>query len=57
MDAAKELGPGTRVVSMPCVEAFERQSAEYREEVRPRAGANRAGCAFRIVAYFSVYFT
>jgi len=37
VDAAKELGPGTRVVSMPCVEAFERQSAEYREEVLPKA--------------------
>jgi len=37
VEAAKELGPGTRVVSMPCVEAFERQSAEYREEVLPKA--------------------
>merc|ERR1719217_244853 len=37
VDAAKELGPGTRVVSMPCVEAFERQSAEYKEEVLPKA--------------------
>ena len=26
-----------RVVSMPCVEAFERQSAEYKEEVLPKA--------------------
>ena len=33
--AAKELGEGTRVVSMPCFERFERQSAEYREEVLP----------------------
>jgi len=37
VDAAKELGAGTRVVSMPCVELFERQSAEYREEVLPKA--------------------
>jgi len=35
--AAKEMGPGVRVVSMPCVEAFERQSAEYQEEVLPKA--------------------
>merc|ERR1712054_337878 len=35
--AAKELGPGTRVVSMPCVEAFERQDAEYIESVLPKA--------------------
>ena len=33
--AAKELGAGTRVVSMPCFERFERQSASYREEVLP----------------------
>src|SRR5213082_2517221 len=34
--AAKELGEGTRVVSMPCFERFERQSAEYREKVLPK---------------------
>ncbi|MDQ6939751.1 MAG: transketolase [Verrucomicrobiota bacterium] len=33
--AAKELGDGTRVVSMPCFERFERQPVEYREEVLP----------------------
>jgi len=33
--AAKELGPGCRVVSMPCVEAFERQDAAYKEGVLP----------------------
>ena len=33
--AAKELGAGVRVVSMPSMERFERQSAEYREEVLP----------------------
>jgi len=35
VNAAKELGPGTRVVSMPCVEAFERQDAAYQAEVLP----------------------
>ncbi|MFL6590852.1 MAG: transketolase [Chthoniobacterales bacterium] len=35
MKAAGELGEGTRVVSMPCFERFERQTAEYREEVLP----------------------
>ena len=35
VEAAKELGAGCRVVSMPCVEAFERQSAEYIAEVLP----------------------
>src|SRR4051812_9954808 len=35
MKAAGELGEGTRVVSMPCFERFNRQSDEYREEVLP----------------------
>merc|ERR1719387_2015987 len=35
VEAAKELGPGCRVVSMPCVEAFERQDAAYQSEVLP----------------------
>jgi transketolase len=39
--AAKELGAGARVVSMPCFERFERQSAEYREEVLPAACRRR----------------
>jgi transketolase len=33
--AAKELGDGVRVVSMPCFERFNRQPQEYREEVLP----------------------
>ena len=39
--AARELGEGTRVVSMPCFERFERESAEYREEVIPGACRRR----------------
>jgi len=34
-NAAKELGPGVRVVSMPCMERFDRQPAAYKEEVLP----------------------
>jgi transketolase len=41
MAAAVELGDGTRVVSMPCFERFERQSAEYRESVLPKACTRR----------------
>jgi transketolase len=33
--AARELGTGTRVVSMPCFERFDRQPESYREEVLP----------------------
>ena len=38
--AAKEL-PGARVVSMPCVEAFERQSDDYKESVIPSSCTKR----------------
>jgi transketolase len=35
MNAAKQLGDGVRVVSMPCVERFLRQDQSYRDEVLP----------------------
>ena len=41
MKAAAELGDGTRVVSMPCFERFESQSAEYKESVLPNACRKR----------------
>jgi transketolase len=33
--AAKQIGPGVRVVSMPCTERFLRQSQSYQDEVLP----------------------
>jgi transketolase len=33
--AARDLGPGTRVVSMPSLEIFDRQPAEYRDAILP----------------------
>lgn len=39
--AAGELGAGTRVVSLPSFERFERQSAEYRESVLPSSCRKR----------------
>ena len=39
--AAEELGSGTRVVSMPCMERFDRQAESYREEVLPASCARR----------------
>jgi len=39
--AADSLGDSVRVVSMPCFERFERQSAEYRESVLPAACTKR----------------
>ena len=41
IEAAKQLGDGVRVVSMPCVERFERQSAEYKESVLPKSCSKR----------------
>ena len=42
MDASEELGDGVRVISLPCFERFDRQSAEYIESVLP------SGCTKRI---------
>lgn len=39
--AAKELGAGTRVVSLPSFERFSRQPADYRESVLPAACRKR----------------
>ncbi len=41
MAAAAELGAGVRVVSLPCFELFDRQSADYRESVLPAACTKR----------------
>ena len=41
LKAAEELGPGTRVVSMPCFERFERQDPAYKESVLPNAVRKR----------------
>jgi len=41
LGAAKELGEGVRVVSMPCFERFERESEAYREEVLPKSCRKR----------------
>jgi transketolase len=40
-NAAKELGDGVRVVSMPCMERFDRQDAAYKESVLPAACRKR----------------
>jgi transketolase len=42
LKAAETLGPGTRVVSIPCFARFDRQPAAYREQVLPR------GCRKRV---------
>jgi transketolase len=41
IEAAKQLGPATRVVSMPCMERFDRQPDSYRNEILPPDCLNR----------------
>ena len=41
VNAAKELGDGVRVVSMPCLERFDRQSCEYKKSVIPCSVKNK----------------
>merc|ERR1712205_287568 len=41
MTAAAELGDGVRVVSMPCMDVFNRQSQEYKDEVLPKSCMKR----------------
>ncbi len=41
MDAAAKIGAGARVVSMPCMSRFDRQSAEYKESVLPKSCRKR----------------
>src|ERR1700736_43716 len=41
LEAAKALGDGVRVVSMPCMERFERETEKYREEVLPKSCRKR----------------
>ena len=41
MEAASQLGNSVRVVSMPCMERFDRQDAEYRDSVLPKGFRHR----------------
>ncbi|MDO5734157.1 MAG: transketolase [Eubacteriales bacterium] len=64
IEAKAELGSGVRVVSMPCIEVFNAQSPEYREEVLPEACRRRvvieAGSSLswgRIIGLDGLYIT
>lgn len=41
LEAAKQLGEGTRVISMPCMERFLRQDATYQETILPKTCRKR----------------
>jgi transketolase len=53
--AAKTLGPGTRVVSIPCFARFDRQPAGYREEVLPRACRRRVAIEATVPSTWARY--
>lgn len=53
--AAKTLGAGTRVVSMPSTERFDRQSAEYRESVLPNECRKRVAVEAGVTVLWHKY--
>jgi transketolase len=53
--AAKTLGAGTRVVSMPCSQRFDRQSAEYRESVLPSSCRKRVAIEAGVTSFWHKY--
>lgn len=55
VEAAKELGEGTRVVSLPCPERFDRQPEEYQEEVLPSSCRRRVAIEAGVTAFWGKY--
>lgn len=53
--AAEKLGPGTRVVSMPCFARFDRQPAEYRNEVLPPSCRKRVAIEASVPSTWAKY--
>ena len=55
MDAAAKLGDKVRVVSMPCVDVFDRQDAQYRESVLPRSVRRRVAIEAGVTGFWHKY--
>jgi transketolase len=55
VDAAKQLGEGVRVVSLPCFERFDRQTQAYRDEVLPPAVTKRVAIEAGVSALWWKY--
>jgi len=55
MAAAAKLGDGIRVVSMPCMDVFNKQSAAYKEEVLPKSCTKRVAIEAGVGAYWYQY--
>ena len=55
LEAAKELGEGTRVVSVPSFEIFDRQSPEYREGILPTSCRRRVAIEAGVTGLWRKY--
>jgi transketolase len=55
LKAADALGSGTRVVSLPCFSRFERQPAEYREQVLPKSCRKRVAIEATVSSTWAPY--
>jgi transketolase len=55
LEAAKDLGEGTRVVSMPSFEIFDRQSAEYKEGILPDSCRRRVAIEAGVTGLWRKY--
>ena len=53
--AAKTLGPGTRVISMPSFRRFNQQAAEYREAILPSSCRKRVAIEAGVSALWSKF--
>lgn len=55
MKAAAQLGDKARVVSMPSTDVFDRQDADYRESVLPKACRKRVAIEAGVTAFWGKY--
>ncbi len=55
MKAAESLGAGTRVVSMPCFERFDRQDQAYKDEVLPKSCRKRVAIEASVPVTWAEY--
>jgi transketolase len=53
VNAAKQLGDGIRVVSMPCTERFLRQDQSYQEEVLPASCRKRVAIEAGVTTFWA----
>jgi transketolase len=55
MQAAEQLGDKVRVVSMPSTDVFDRQDAQYRESVLPKACRKRVAIEAGVTGFWRQY--